>query len=115
MTRYEIEQELDELYKDLNTAYNSDEETACLLFNTDTKAEAIQAITDEIDCSDLSGWLIKSEDISEFETFWRNDEENMPEKFTIDMVVAHWSWAEDDISIDFDYYNSWMTATPVRA
>ena len=37
MTRYEIEQELDELYKDLNTAYNSDEETACLLFNTDTR------------------------------------------------------------------------------
>ena len=55
MTRYEIEQELDELYKDLNTAYNSDEETACLLFNTDTKAEAIQAITDEIDCHE--DWL----------------------------------------------------------
>ena len=50
MTRYEIERELDGLYNDLNTAYNSDEQTACLLFNVDKKSEAIQAIVDEIDC-----------------------------------------------------------------
>lgn len=55
MTRYEIEQELNELYKDLNTAYGCDEQTACLLFNTDTKAEVIQMIVDEIDCREC--WL----------------------------------------------------------
>lgn len=77
-------------------------------------AEGNDLITDEIDCSDLSGWLVKPEDISEFETFWRNDEESMPDKFTIDMVIAHWSWVENDISIDFEFYNSWMVSTPAR-
>lgn len=78
-------------------------------------AEGNDLITDEIDCSDLSGWLIKPEEIFEFETFWRNDEESMPDKFTIDMVIAHWSWVENDISIDFEFYNSWMVSTPVHA
>lgn len=31
MTRHEIEEELDGLYKDLNFAYNADEETLCRL------------------------------------------------------------------------------------
>lgn len=68
MTRYEIEQELDELYKDLNTAYNSDEETACLLFNTDTKAEAIQVITDEIDYQE--DWLKAMDEEEEPYDLW---------------------------------------------
>ena len=38
------------MYNDLNTAYNSDEQTTCMLFNVDKKSEAIQAIVDEIDC-----------------------------------------------------------------
>lgn len=49
MTRHEIEQTLNQLRKDLNTAYGCDEETARLLFSVDTKAEAIKAITEEID------------------------------------------------------------------
>ena len=49
MTRYEIERELDSLYKDLNIAHNADEQTVCRVFNTDTKNEAIRAITAEID------------------------------------------------------------------
>lgn len=49
MTRYEIERELDSLYKDLNIAHNADEQTVCRVFNTDTKNEAIRAITGEID------------------------------------------------------------------
>lgn len=49
MTRYEIERELDSLYKDLNIAHNADEQTVCRVFNTDTKNEAIRTITDEID------------------------------------------------------------------
>ena len=78
-------------------------------------AEGNDLITDEIGCSDLSGWLIKPEEISEFETFWCNDEESMPAKFTIDKVVVHWSWTENNVSIDFEFYNSWMAATPVHA
>lgn len=49
MTRYEIERELDSLYKDLEIAHNSDEQTVCRVFNADSKREAIQVITDEID------------------------------------------------------------------
>lgn len=49
MTRYEIERELDCLYKDLEIAHNSDEQTVCRVFNADSKREAIQVITDEID------------------------------------------------------------------
>ncbi len=49
MTRYEIERELDSLYKDFEIAHNSDEQTVCRVFNTDSKREAIQVITDEID------------------------------------------------------------------
>lgn len=49
MTRYEIERELDKLYKDLEIAYNADEQTVCKLFNADSKKEIIKIITDEID------------------------------------------------------------------
>lgn len=55
MTRYEIERELDELYGDLNLAYNGDERTVCLTFNVDTRAEAIQMTVDEIDIRER--WL----------------------------------------------------------
>ncbi len=71
-------------------------------------AEGNDLITDEIDCSDLSGWLFRPEDVSEFEPFWRDDEENMPDRFTADMVIAHWSGPIDDIVIDFEFFNSWM-------
>lgn len=77
------------------------------VFFLDT-CEGNDCITDDIDCSDLSGWLIKPEDISEFEPFWRDDEENMPDRFTTDMVVARWSGQVGDISIDFEFFNSWM-------
>ncbi len=49
MTRSEIENELDKLYKDLEVAHNADEETVCRLFNTDSKNEIIKVITNEID------------------------------------------------------------------
>lgn len=49
MTRSEIENELDKLYKDLEVAHNADEETVCRLFNTDSKNEIIKVITTEID------------------------------------------------------------------
>ena len=50
MTRYEIEEELDKLYKELETVKNADEETVCRAFNADSKQEYIDLIQDEIDC-----------------------------------------------------------------
>lgn len=49
MNAYTINQQLDKLYKELEAAHNNDEQTVCLMFNTDNKKEAIQLITDEID------------------------------------------------------------------
>ena len=49
MEVYAINQQLDSLYQDLEAAYSNDEQTVCLMFNTDTKKEAVQLITDEID------------------------------------------------------------------
>lgn len=49
MTRYEIEQELDSLYQDLDIAHNADDQTVCRTFNVDTKQEAIRMLTSEID------------------------------------------------------------------
>ena len=49
MTRYEIEQELDSLYQDLNIAHNVDDQNVCRTFNVDTKQEAIRMLTSEID------------------------------------------------------------------
>lgn len=49
MTRHGIEEELDGLNKDLNFAYNADEETLCRAFNADSKQEYIKALTEEVD------------------------------------------------------------------
>ena len=49
MNAYTINQQLDSLYKDLEAAHNNDEEAVRLMFNADSKKEAIQLITDEID------------------------------------------------------------------
>lgn len=70
--------------------------------------EGNDLITDEIDCSDLSGWLVRPEDVGEFERFWRHDEEAMPERFARDMAIARWSGSPDDITIEFEFFNSWM-------
>lgn len=48
MTRCEIEQEIEKQEADLNIVEGSDEETACFLFNADSKSELIEAIKDEI-------------------------------------------------------------------
>nr|DAV92775.1 MAG TPA: hypothetical protein [Caudoviricetes sp.] len=48
MTRHEIEEELDGLNKDLNFAYNADEETLRRAFNADSKQEYIKALTEEV-------------------------------------------------------------------
>lgn len=49
MTTYELEQSLNALYIDLDSAESMDEETACRVYNVDSKAEIIEVIKDEID------------------------------------------------------------------
>ena len=49
MTRYEIEQGLDALYRDLDNIQNMDEETARRVYNVDCKADVIEVIEEEID------------------------------------------------------------------
>ncbi len=44
MTRYEIEQGEDTLYRDLDNAQNMDEETARRVYNVDCKADIIEVI-----------------------------------------------------------------------
>ena len=48
MTQYEIEREIEKQEADLSIVESSDEETACFLFNAESKAELIEAIKDEI-------------------------------------------------------------------
>lgn len=82
MTRHEIEEELDGLYKDLNFAYNADEETLCRAFNADSKQEYIKVLTEEV---------------NKYETLL--EEYNLPEDDGMDyislqssqgMAVTHW-------------------------
>ena len=49
MTRYEIEQGLNSLYRDLDNIQNMDEETARRVYNVDCKADIIEVIEEEID------------------------------------------------------------------
>lgn len=49
MTRHRIEQELNRLYGELEKAEMANERSACILFATDSKAEALQAINGEIE------------------------------------------------------------------
>lgn len=49
MTRYEIEQGLDALYRDLNNVQNMDEATARRVYNVDCKADIIEVIEEEIE------------------------------------------------------------------
>ena len=48
MIRYEIEQGLDALYRDLDNVQNMDEETARRVYNVDCKADIIEVIEEEI-------------------------------------------------------------------
>lgn len=49
MNRYEIDKQLTSLYKELDQVAAANELTACILCNTNTKQEAIEAIQQEID------------------------------------------------------------------
>lgn len=62
MTREEIENELADLYKDLNMAYSCDEDTVCKVFNVDSKKQLIRLITSDIDTYEE---LLKEFDVPE--------------------------------------------------
>ena len=49
MTRCEIEQGLNALYRDLDHVQNMDEETARRVYNVDCKADIIEVIEEKID------------------------------------------------------------------
>lgn len=49
MTRYEIEEELDGLYRDFDFTQNSDNQTVCRAFNVDSKKEYMKFLVEEID------------------------------------------------------------------
>lgn len=64
MTRYEIEQELDKLYRELNDAGKCDEETVCRIYNADSKNEIMKLISSEID---LYEDLLKAKDEEQYD------------------------------------------------
>lgn len=49
MTRYELEQGLNALYRDIDIINDMDEETACRVYNIDCKADRIEVIQKDID------------------------------------------------------------------
>ena len=49
MDRIQLQQGLNALYRDLETAESMDEETACKVYNVDCKAEIIEVIKEEIE------------------------------------------------------------------
>ena len=73
MNAYTINQQLDSLYKDLEAAHNNDEEAVCLMFNADSKKEAIQLITDEIDSLEdaLKGFETCEDDDMDYDALCR--------------------------------------------
>ena len=48
MNRIQLQQGLNALYRDLENANNMDEETACIIYNVDYKAEILDVIKEEI-------------------------------------------------------------------
>lgn len=60
-------------------------------------------ITDEIDCQDLSGWLIEEEAADEFERLWLARDWDMMTSDQMDaMVTAIWSGEPGNISVRFE-------------
>ncbi len=82
MTRQEIEQELDRLYKELDFAHHADEPTVCRVCSVDTRLEALQSITEEIDFYEAA-----------LEEFNKPDDDGMDYiglQLSQGMAVTHW-------------------------
>lgn len=75
------------------------------VFFLDTCEGGNDYMADDIDCANISGWLIEPEDIEEFEPVWMDSWTKLPDRFDLDMVVARWSGDPYDPQIEFDFYN----------
>lgn len=60
-------------------------------------------ITDEIDCQDLSGWLVPVDAVADFESVWRSEDWDALTSEQDDfMVTAVWSGTPESISVRFE-------------
>lgn len=60
-------------------------------------------ITDEIDCQDLTGWLVPSDKVADFEPIWKADNWKDLTAEQVDfMVTAIWSGVPGEISVVFE-------------
>lgn len=65
--------------------------------------EGYDLITDEIDCQDLTGWLVPSEDAADFEPIWKADNwKDLTAEQGDFMVAAIWSGVPGEISVKFE-------------
>ena len=64
-------------------------------------------VTDEIDCQNLTGWLIPARGVPEFsEIFPSIDLGNAPDRFDSDMVSVEWEGTSPaDIAVTFEHFN----------
>jgi hypothetical protein len=74
------------------------------VFFIDT-GEGNEIVTENINCEDLSGWLIPPEDIAEFEPQWANERawHTIDDRFHESFVFARWSMSDEgDVKVWFD-------------
>ncbi|WP_314951415.1 hypothetical protein [Lancefieldella parvula] len=58
-------------------------------------------ITEQMEKSNLSGWLIAPSDIAEFVQAWQDRPSDLPDKFLDSMCVEEWKQKGKDIQISF--------------
>lgn len=66
--------------------------------------EGHDLVTDEIDCQDLSGWLVPEGEVADFEPIWRDGNwKAMTSEQAARMVTAVWSGTcADDVTVRFE-------------
>jgi hypothetical protein len=64
--------------------------------------EGHDLITDEIDCEDLSGWLVDESDAARFERIWLDDWSNIPDDLDDTFCFARWSNDGGAITVHFE-------------
>lgn len=70
------------------------------VFFLDT-SEGGEVILDDIECANLSGWLVSPEDVAEFEPSWRAMDGSIPLRLDKSWCVAEWSGDPHDPDITF--------------
>ena len=65
--------------------------------------EGHDLITYEIDCQDLTGWLVPFDEVADFEPIWRADNwKYLTAEQSDFMVTAIWSGVPGEISVKFE-------------